>query len=420
MDGGRARKAARRSVRGGGAGPPAKAGAASRGAGAPGDRVAAVPRAGTVRAAAPVVAAPVVAAKRERAAPRAPAVVEPPRGAPARVADIARLAGVSTATVDRVLHGRPNVRPGTAQRVLRAAAALKAVPEESLRPPRVPPMEIAFLLPSGTNRYLRMLGDAVGWAAESLRPFDVRCRVAEVDSFDPPALARALLQHGRHAQGIAFMGVEHPSVRDAVRALAARGVRVVTLISDVADAPRIGYVGIDNRSAGRTAALLIGRLAQHAARGEVAMIAGSLAYRGHEEREMGFRGLMRERFPGLRVIGLFEGRDDADSNYRHARALLERHPGLVGLYNIGGAADGVGRALRESGRAGRVVFVAHGLTPDTRALLIDGTLDALLTQSPQAMVHAAVRLFANARDGRDPMDGIEPVRFAIVMRENLP
>lgn len=338
---------------------------------------------------------------------------------PARVADIARLAGVSTATVDRVLHGRPNVRPATAQRVLRAAAALKAVPEEALAAPRVAPMEIAFLLPSGTNRYLRMLGDAVGWAAESLRPLGVRCRVAEADSFDPPALARALLQAGRHAQGIAFMGVEHPSVRDAVRTLAAQGVRVVTLISDVADAPRIGYVGIDNRSAGRTAALLIGRLA-HAARGEVAMIAGSLAYRGHEEREMGFRGLMRERFPGLRVIGLFEGRDDADSNWRHARALLERHPELVGLYNIGGAADGVGRALRESGRAGRVVFVAHGLTPDTRALLIDGTLDALLTQSPQAMVQAAVRLFANARDGRDPMDGVEPVRFSIVMRENLP
>lgn len=338
---------------------------------------------------------------------------------PARVADIARLAGVSTATVDRVLHGRPNVRPETAARVLRAAATLKAVPEASLRPPALPPMEIAFLLPAGTNRYLRMLGDAVGWAAESLRPLGARCRVREVDSFDPAALAAALLQHGRTAQGIAFMGVEHPLVRDAVRTLAERGVRVVTLISDLAESPRVAYVGIDNRSAGRTAALLIGRLAQ-AARGEVAMIAGSLAYRGHEEREMGFRGLMREQFPGLRVIGLFEGRDDADSNHRHARALLERHPDLVGLYNIGGAADGVGRALRESGRAGRVVFIAHGLTPDTRGLLIDGTLDVLLTQSPQAMVHATVRILLNSRDARDPMAGVEALRFSIVTRENLP
>ncbi len=135
---------------------------------------------------------------------------------------------------------------------------------------------------------------------------------------------------------------------------------------------------------------------------------------------MGFLGAMRESFPELRVIRALEGRDDADTNYRHARALLERHPDLVGLYNIGGAADGVGRALRESGRAGRVVFVAHGLTPDTRALLFDRTLDAVLTQSPQSVVHAAVRILANARDGCDPMAGVEAVRFSIVMRENLP
>jgi LacI family transcriptional regulator len=339
---------------------------------------------------------------------------------PATVADIARAAGVSTATVDRVLHGRPNVRPLTAQRVLRAAAALKAVPEDAARRALAPPpMEVAFLLPAGTNRYVRMVADAVGFAQDSLRPYNVRCRVHEVDSFDPAALAFALLRHGRAAQGIALMGVEHPLVRDAVRALAARGVHVVTLITDVADSPRVAYVGIDHRSAGRTAALLIGRLSGGRG-GEVATIAGSLGYRGHEEREMGFLGAMRESFPELRVIRALEGRDDADSNYRHARALLERHPDLVGLYNIGGAADGVGRALRESGRAGRVVFVAHGLTPDTRALLIDRTLDAVLTQSPQSVVHAAVRILANVRDGCDPMAGVEAVRFSIVMRENLP
>ena len=55
-----------------------------------------------------------------------------------------------------------------------------------------------------------------------------------------------------------------------------------------------------------------------------------------------------------------------------------------------------------------------------RMLESDGTLDALITQSPQSMVHAAVAILANARDGRDPMAGVEPVRFSIVMRENLP
>lgn len=247
----------------------------------------------------------------------------------------------------------------------------------------------------------------------------MRCRVHYIDSFDPARVAAALRRHGRSAQGLAFMALEHPRVREAVDELSARGVHVLTLISDLAQSRRVAYVGIDNRAAGRTAALLIGRFLG-ARQGSVAMIAGSLAYRGHEEREMGFLRLMQEEFPALKVVGVREGRDDADTNYRLALALLKQHPDLVGLYNIGGGAEGVGRALQERRREQHTVFVAHGLTPDTRALLIDGTLDAVLNQHPQTVLLNAVRTFTNLRDGHSAHAGVEAVRISIVLRENLP
>ena len=53
------------------------------------------------------------------------------------------------------------------------------------------------------------------------------------------------------------MALEHPAVREAVNALAAAGVPTVTLISDIANARRAAYVGLDNRSAGRTAGYLM-------------------------------------------------------------------------------------------------------------------------------------------------------------------
>jgi LacI family transcriptional regulator len=280
-------------------------------------------------------------------------------------------------------------------------------------------MDLAFLLPAGSNRYLHMLGDCICYAQESLAPYNVRCRSHTVDSFDPRRVADALLRHGRRAQGLAFMALEHPLVREAVNTLAERGVHVVTLISDLSNSRRAAYVGMDNRAAGRSAGDLIGRLLG-ARTGRVAMIAGSLSYRGHEEREMGFLHVMQERFPQLTVIGLREGLDDADNNYRQARSLLDANPDLVGLYNIGGASDGVGRALKETGRDQAVVFIGHGLTQDTRALLVDGTLDAVITQHPQTMVANCVRIFSNLRDGRDVMAGVEPIRISIVMRENLP
>jgi LacI family transcriptional regulator len=338
----------------------------------------------------------------------------------ARVTDVAREAGVSTATVDRALHRRSGVRHATVQKVLKAAARLDYLPEEDFHARSAPaPMQLEFLLPAGTNRYLRMLGDYIGYAQDAWAPFNVRCRCHYIESFDPRVLAQALLRHGRGADGVAFMALEDPLLREAVETLSDRGVPVVTLISDLSHSRRVAYVGLDNRAAGRTAGHLIGRFIGPRS-GKVAMIAGSLSYRAHEEREMGFLHVMREMFPGLAVVGAREGRDDAETNYRLVRSLLNQHPDLAGLYNIGGASDGVGRALKEAGRQHKVVFVGHGLTPDTRALLIDGTLDAMITQYPHTTVMNCVHIFANLRDRRDVLAGVEAVRISIVLRDNLP
>ena len=343
-----------------------------------------------------------------------------PPVARARVSDIARAAQVSTATVDRVLNRRPGVRDATVQRVLKAAAELAYLPEADLYAALAPPpLRVTFLLPNGTNRFIRMLGDMVGYSQEHCAPYNVRCRTEFVESFNPQALAAALLQHGARSDGIVMMALEHPAVREAVATLAARGVPVVTLISDLTHSQRAAFIGLDNRAAGRTAAYLIGRFIGPRA-AKVALIAGSRSYSAHEEREAGFMHLIDESFARLEVVGLREGQDDAGKNYRQTRALLEQHPTLAGIYNIGGASDGVARALKETGRDQDVVFVGHGLTPDTRALLIDGSMDAVITQSPHSAMLGCVRIFANLRDRRDLLSGVEATRSQVIFRENLP
>ena len=339
----------------------------------------------------------------------------PPRR---RVVDIARAAGVSTATVDRVLHGRANVRPATAQRVLKVAAELQALPEtDLLRALQPPPMQIAFLLPTGSNRYLRMLGEHISASDEQLGAFNVTSHCHFVEGFNPEALARSLRHHARRADGIAFMALDHPLVREAVAEIAGQ-VPVLTMISDIPETPRTAYVGLDNRAAGRTAALLIGRFVGER-RGKVALIAGSRSYRAHEERETGFLAIIRAAFPGLTVVGLREGHDDAAQNYRQTRALLARHQDIIGIYNIGGASDGIARALREANRGSVVTFIGHGLTTDTRAALRDGIMDVAITQDHQLVTLNCVRIFANLRDGRAATAGIEPIQISLFVRENL-
>ncbi len=338
----------------------------------------------------------------------------------ANIADIAKLANVSTATVDRVLNQRSGVREATVQRVLRAAAELAYLPENDLYAALTPSaMRISFVLPQGTNRFIRMLGDTITYSQHSWTPYNVKCRVDYVEGFNPEALATSLKKQAERADAIACMAIEHPLVRDAIEELVDKGKHVITLITDISNTRRAAYIGLDNRAAGRTAAYLIARFIG-ARPAKVAMIAGSLSYRAHEEREMGFLYMFKELFPTVEVVGLREGLDSAEENYRLTRQLLEQSPDLAGIYNIGGASDGVAKALKEAGLAHKVVFIGHGLTPDTRALLIDGTMDAVITQNPQSATMNCIRIFANLRDRRPVMSGIDPVQSQIIFRENLP
>jgi len=135
---------------------------------------------------------------------------------------------------------------------------------------------------------------------------------------------------------------------------------------------------------------------------------------------MGFQHILEEKFPALRMVGLREGHDDAQTNYRQSRQLLDQYPDLVGIYNIGGASDGVAQALKEAGRDQSTVFIGHGLTPDTRALLVDGSLDAILNQNLHSTITNSVRIFANLREGREAMAGVESMQIGVVLNENLP
>lgn len=336
------------------------------------------------------------------------------------LADVAARAGVSTATADRALNNRPGVRPATLRRVLQAAGELDYITDARQHlSAGLRPLRLAFLLPAGENRFVTMLGRLIGGAQAQFAAVNMSARVERIESFRPDLLAQKLRRVGCEVDGIAFMALEHPLVREAVNSLAERGVPAVTLITDVGNSARVAYVGLENRSAGRTAGYLIARFIGPKP-AKVAMIAGSLSYRAHEEREMGFLHLFEEAFPAIEVLGLREGLDEDARSYRQTKTLLAMNPDLAGIYNIGSGAVGVARALKEAGRQHDVVFVGHGLTRETRSLLLDGTMDAVITQSPQATLASCVSIFANLRAGRPATDAVSAPSIDVIFRENLP
>ncbi len=338
----------------------------------------------------------------------------------ATIAEIARAAGVSTATVDRTLNNRPGVKARTRNQVLDTAVRLGYLPDHRApltAGPRGAAVTIAFILPGGTNTFLKLLSDHLTAMGET-RQGEARVRVHLIEGFNPEALARAILDLRHGADAIGVLPLDHPVVREAIREVVASGTPVLSIVSDISNVPRLGYVGIDNRAAGRLAGHLLGRFLPSDSR-EVALFTGSLSYRGHEEREMGFRHILAEEYPHLKVVELREIRDDAERAHGEARALLAAYPGLAGLYNIGGGNRGIARALEEAGRAADVAFICHELTEYTRRLLVTGTVDAVIDQNPRVEARDAVDWLIHAAQRRPP-PALAPIRIQAVFKENIP
>jgi LacI family transcriptional regulator len=332
-----------------------------------------------------------------------------------RLSDVAREAGVSSATVDRVLHQRPGVSARTRARVLNAARQIGYFPDD-LSAVGARPVRLAAILPAGTNAFIEELAGFL--AEEAARRDGVSLRIERSESLDGEELSRQLTALAGRAEGVAVVATDHPGVREAIRRVTEAGVRVVTLASDVPGAPRESYVGIDNGQAGRLAGLIAGRLLGREARGKVALFAGTLAYRGHQEREMGFRQVLAEDFPDLEILELRESREDRARAGQETRRLLASFPDLRGIYNAGGGTVGIAQALQDKGRSRDVVFVAHDATREKNALLLDGTLDAVIDQDARAEAREALdRLAASLRGEKRPPVNL---RLQVVLRENLP
>jgi LacI family transcriptional regulator len=328
--------------------------------------------------------------------------------------EIARIAGVSKATVDRVLNGRAGVQEHTRVHVLKIAGELSgATPQATLSKSMI---RLDFVLPGGSNAFIADL--AVQLERQAGVRGDVDLHIHRIAGIEPEEIAAKLESLRDFSRGVGLIGLDSPAVRESVRRLIANDIAVLTLVSDISHVGRVSYVGIDNRAAGRLAGYLIGRFLPGAS-GKVALIAGALAYRGHEEREMGFRHILQERFPRMEVIAAREIREDPERAYEEVRSLLKDYPDLLAIYCIGAGHQGIARALSEASREKDVVFIGHDLTEDTRGFLLEGVMDAVIDQNARVEAREAIDRLVRAIRGEGEISHTT-VRIQSVFSENIP
>ena len=341
------------------------------------------------------------------------------------VFEVAASAGVSLATVDRVLNGRKGVRPATVERVQAAIGRLGFRRDAFAAGLATRKRErYLFVLPGrGTNSFMNALHNTIAAAAAVLADQRVLVRTRDYAALDDTALAALLCSlDGTECDGVAVVAVESPSVRHEIDRLVEKNIPVVTLVSDVSPSRRSLFLGIDNKAAGRVAASLIGRMTgTHMAadgRGSIGLFVGRMTLHDHADRRLGFEQVLRREFPHLSLLPTLEGLDNSAVTGPLAARMLRRHPDLLGIYNAGAGNRGIITALRADARAPAPVVVAHELTAHARDVLLSGTFTAVLHQDQEQEVENAITaLRALAR--ADPVLP-RPVRTQIFLRDNVP
>lgn len=305
-----------------------------------------------------------------------------------RLSDIAEQAGLSVATVDRVLHGRPGASPRANRAVEQAVAELDRQASALRLGARSLVLDLVMQAPA---RFTGEVTTALEAELTGLRPAAVRARYHLRESGtvdDVVATLDGIGRRGRTSHGVLLKVPDDPRVAAAIDDLAERGIAAVTLVTDVSGSRRIAAAGPDHVSAGRTAAHLV----QHWGTGDLATVLVTLSsssFVGERTRVEAFVEQMAATVPHVVVRRVTDADGLDESTAAVVAAELGDVDGPIGVYSVGGANRAILATLQAKG-VPPSVYVGHDLDADNLELLRTGAIDLVLHHDLREDARAAI------------------------------
>lgn len=315
------------------------------------------------------------------------------------IPDLAKAAGVSVSTVNRLLNHPESVRQSTRERVMEAATrtgfygigTIQGAVRTGLKTHK-----LGVLLSQKTRRFYRNLGESLEEEARVYRGANIELSLEYLDDLSPERVAERLIVLGQKCDSVALVASQHPIVADAIDTVLSDEVPVTALIAPLSARGNINFVGLDNWKVGRTAAWAFANIVRDP--GKVGILVGNHRYRNQEMNESGFRSYFREHNPAFTLLEPLTTYESAAAARELVEGLLSKHPDLCGLFVSGGGITGALAALRHTDHRQDFVAVGYDLFDETRAALIDGTLTMVISHPMTTFAHETISTMIKAKE----------------------
>jgi LacI family transcriptional regulator len=315
------------------------------------------------------------------------------------ISDLAKTAGVSVATVDRVLNGRLPVRDETARKVFEASEKVGFHGTNIIRQRMMgdtPTYNFGIILRKERQTFYKDFAAELQVAASAIKDRHINLKIEFAKSEEPGELAELILAMTGKVHAIAATGPDHHDVTKAVATVRSKGIPTFSLLSDFAQGVREAYLGTNNMKVGRTAAWMISKMSPTP--GKVLLFLGGHRFHGHSLRETGFRAFMREYAPEFEVLDALVNLETRRLTYGLMMDTLSRHPDLVGLYCIGGGMEGAIEALIQQNRSESIACLVNELTPESRQALLERRISGIFQTPLRDLCADLIMTMINTRE----------------------
>lgn len=317
------------------------------------------------------------------------------------IVDVARLAGVSKGTVDRVLHNRGEVAADSAEKVRKAIEELgyKTNLYASILASHSSYV-IAGLLPESMDGdYWSMVNDGMIKGGEQIAHLGLSVRVFYYDQYDVQSFKTAcaeLLAMGPSA--VVLPPFFKADTVEFTTELQRRGIPYAYIDSKVDDDHYFAYYGMPMYKSGRLCAALLTERCPKKDVDEVAVIRIVRDKNRQSDpsvnRRNGFMDYMSTHFPLCNIHNVFINPSKPGDIYRTLDDFFRAHPGIRFVVTFNSRLYLVADYLKQHPVPGRRVIGFDNLDANMD-MLRDGTASILITQRTRRQARMAVQTLAD-------------------------